>query len=232
MADVQSRPRTVASLLSFAAGYVDTVGFVALFGLFTAHVTGNFVLIGASLTRPSPGVIAKLAALPVFFVAVVLTTVFVRMRLRANRGALRGVLLAQIVFLGSFAAVGMAAAPFTSSDAPLAILAGLLGVFGMGIQNAASRLLMAELPPTTVMTGGVTQVAVDTTLILLGQDRDAAARGRIGKFLPPVVSFAIGAVAGAVAYSRIGFAALLAPMAALLLVVLLSRPNLPPGSAP
>ena len=44
----------VASLaLGFIGGYVDTVGFVALFGLFTAHVTGNFVLIGAELSRSS-----------------------------------------------------------------------------------------------------------------------------------------------------------------------------------
>ena len=46
----------VASLtLGFIGGYVDTVGFVALFGLFTAHVTGNFVLIGAELSRASGG---------------------------------------------------------------------------------------------------------------------------------------------------------------------------------
>ena len=35
------------SVLAAIAGYVDTLSFVALFGLFTAHVTGNFVLIGA-----------------------------------------------------------------------------------------------------------------------------------------------------------------------------------------
>src|SRR5258708_4799448 len=39
-------------LLSFIAAFVDTWGFIGLFGLFSAHVTGNFVLIGAALVHP------------------------------------------------------------------------------------------------------------------------------------------------------------------------------------
>jgi uncharacterized membrane protein YoaK (UPF0700 family) len=31
------------TLLSFNGGYVDTAGYLALQGLFSAHVTGNFV---------------------------------------------------------------------------------------------------------------------------------------------------------------------------------------------
>ena len=56
--------------LSFVAGYVDTVGFIALFGLFTAHVTGNFVLIGSELARSSSNVLLKLLVFPAFIVAV------------------------------------------------------------------------------------------------------------------------------------------------------------------
>jgi uncharacterized membrane protein YoaK (UPF0700 family) len=42
---------TLPLLLSLNAGFVDTAGFLALQGLFTAHVTGNFVTLGASLVR-------------------------------------------------------------------------------------------------------------------------------------------------------------------------------------
>ncbi len=218
------RSGTIAILLSFVAGYVDTVGFVALFGLFTAHVTGNLVLIGAALVRSGHGLITKLAALPVFVLVVGCTALYVRNRAAAGKPALPGTLIAQLLFLGSFAAAGIAASPIVDADAPMAIAAGLLGVCAMSVQNAASRLLMGELPPTTVMTGGVTQVAIDLAQLLVTRGADAAAaRERLNKFVPPVLAFAAGAITGALLYTWRGFGVLAVPMAALAVVLLLSR---------
>jgi uncharacterized membrane protein YoaK (UPF0700 family) len=222
-----NHPAKVAVLLSFVAGYVDTVGFVALFGLFTAHVTGNLVLIGAALVRGGHGLLTKLSALPVFVLVVGLTTLYVRRRVAAGKPALPGALLAQLLLLGAFAAAGAAASPIADADAPLAVLAGLLGVTAMSVQNAASRLLMNELPPTTVMTGGVTQAAIDMASLLAGGD--AAARQRLNKFVPPVLGFAGGAIAGALLFAQLGFGVLLLPMAALVAVLRLSRAPQGPG---
>jgi uncharacterized membrane protein YoaK (UPF0700 family) len=54
----------VAALLSFNGGFVDTAGFLGFQGLFTAHVTGNFVTLAATLVMGTHGVVAKLLALP------------------------------------------------------------------------------------------------------------------------------------------------------------------------
>lgn len=63
---------TLPQLMSLNGGFVDTAGFLALHGLFTAHVTGNFVTIGAALVHGTSGALTKLLALPVFCVVVVL----------------------------------------------------------------------------------------------------------------------------------------------------------------
>ena len=42
-------------VLSVTAGYVDTAGYLALQGLFTSHVTGNFVTLGAALVFGTSG---------------------------------------------------------------------------------------------------------------------------------------------------------------------------------
>lgn len=67
------RPVVLPLLLGFNGGYVDTMGFLALQGLFTAHVTGNFVTLGASLALGTSGALAKLLALPVFCAVVILS---------------------------------------------------------------------------------------------------------------------------------------------------------------
>lgn len=196
-----------APLLAAVAGYVDTLGFVALFGLFTAHVTGNFVLIGAELARPGHGVLLKLLAFPAFIAAVVAARFVARACERRGRGSLPWLLGGQALLLAGFMAAGLAASPVTASDAPLVLLAGCLGAAGMGVQNAAGRLALAKLTPHTVMTGNVTQLVLDATDAALGS-ADPGVRERLNKLLWPVLAFGGGAIAGALAFVHLGFAAL------------------------
>jgi uncharacterized membrane protein YoaK (UPF0700 family) len=49
------KTHAVPGLLSFNGGCVDTAGFLGLQGLFTAHVTGNFVTLGAALVFGTHG---------------------------------------------------------------------------------------------------------------------------------------------------------------------------------
>src|SRR5260370_37601481 len=83
----------VPLLCRFNGGYVATTSFLALHGLFAAHVTGNFVTLGASLVEGTSGALAKLLALPVFCVVIVLVRLL-RYRLMSFRlPVLRSLLL-------------------------------------------------------------------------------------------------------------------------------------------
>jgi uncharacterized membrane protein YoaK (UPF0700 family) len=205
-----------AALLAFVAGFVDVVGFVALFGLFTAHVTGNFVMIGVELVSSSQGVLAKILALPAFILAVAGTKVVVSAFQRIGQSPDRVLLLAQACLLALFLFTGLAARPITSGDAPLAILTGLLGVAGMGIQNAMSRLIHPDRVPTTIMTGNTTQAIIDLVDILQGTPTSgSSARERLRKMIPAIITFASGAILGAFSFVNASFWCLLIPIAVL-----------------
>lgn len=78
---------SLSAVHSLMAGYADTSGFLALKGLFTSHVTGNFVTLGSALVLGSSGTLAKILALPTFCLAVILIRL-ISLRLRAaGRGA-------------------------------------------------------------------------------------------------------------------------------------------------
>jgi uncharacterized membrane protein YoaK (UPF0700 family) len=219
-----SHPIAMSALLAFTAGFVDTVGFIALFGLFTAHVTGNFVLIGAALVDSHEGIVGKLLALPVFVIAVAATRLFILARERRAYDAASPVLIGQLVFLGLFLGCGLSLAPFDGADAPAAILTGMSAVVAMAVQNAASRTLFASLAPTTVMTGNVTQIVIDLVDIAASRGQPET-RARVGKMLPPVLTFAVGALSGALLYSSVGYGALIAPIVATIAVLALHRRN-------
>ena len=190
-------PNGFAAVLGFVAGFVDAAGFVALAGLFAAHVTGNFVLIGAALVGDAGGLVAKLLALPVFVLAVAGARLLALGLERAGRRPLPWLLAVEALLLAGFGGGGVVLAPFAGADSPSALLVGMLAVAAMGVQNALGRLCLPNLAATTVMTVNVTQAVIDAVDFARGQAADAAARTRLRRILPAVLAFAAGALAGA-----------------------------------
>jgi uncharacterized membrane protein YoaK (UPF0700 family) len=206
--------RAVSALLSFNGGFVDTAGFLGLQGLFTAHVTGNFVTLGAALVFGTHGVIAKLAALPEFVVVVALARLVGATLRRRGIEALRLLLAAKVVFLFAFFILAVALGPFPDSDSPAALLTGFTGIAGMAIQNAVQRVHFANIPPTTLMTGNTTQAVLDAVDLAFKLLADApAVNARFKRTVLGIGWFAGGCAVAALLYHWFGFWCLAVPVA-------------------
>jgi uncharacterized membrane protein YoaK (UPF0700 family) len=208
------------TILALIAGYVDTVGFVALFGLFTAHVTGNFVLIGAQVAGVGQGMLLKLLAFPAFVVGIALSSVifkFLERSLSAHAGS--ALYLLQAMLLVSFLVTGLIATPITDSSASMVLVCGVLGTMAMGVQNARGRLLQVASLPNTVMTGNVTQIVLDVIELIhrgMAGEHGKKVRERLESTLAAMCGFAVGAICGAIAYVSFSFSAIALPVAVLL----------------
>lgn len=204
----------VAALLSFNGGFVDTAGFLGLAGLFTAHVTGNFVTLGAALVMGTHGIIGKVLALPEFILVIALARL-AGAALRARHWpALPILLIGKVMLLFVFFALAVGYGPFPDPDSPAALLTGFAGIAAMAVQNAIQRVHLSTLPPTTLMTGSTTQATLDAVDLMIGTDPAHAAqiRSRFGKLSASIVYFAAGCAAAAVLYWLTGFWCLLAPV--------------------
>ncbi len=213
------------ALMSLNGGYVDTAGFLALQGLFTAHVTGNFVTIGASLVLGTSGTLAKLLALPVFC-AIVMITRFLGLIL-AERGlpALGLLLAAKFVLLCLGAALAVHLGPLTDGDALGAVGTGMALVAAMAIQNAIHRIHLPGAPPTTLMTGTTTQIMIDVVDLLRRSpaiDRVVVA-GRCLRMGASVTAFALGCAMAALAYAGLSTWCFALPPLVALIEVLAAR---------
>ncbi|MEX3944468.1 YoaK family protein [Paraburkholderia sp. EG286A] len=212
------------NLLAGIAGYVDTLSFVALFGLFTAHVTGNFVLIGAEAAGFGQGAFMKLMAFPAFVSGVAVSSVIVKRVEPATSNRAGCVLyIFQASLMLAFCLAGVGVSPVVHANGTPVIVCGMIGAAAMGVQNAHDRLVPRPGVPNTVMTGNVTQAVLDTVDILsqkMPSDARTVARTRLGKMLPTILAFATGAILGALAYQHVGFSALLLPCIALLCLAL------------
>jgi uncharacterized membrane protein YoaK (UPF0700 family) len=196
---------TITSLLSLNAGYADTAGFMALHGLFTAHVTGNFVTIGAALAQGTSGVVTKLLALPTFCVAIVLARLLRYALIARGLPVLRTLLGVKLLLLTVVGALAVRFGPFPSGDTLPAAVTGLTLVAGMAIQNALQRVHLANAPPTTIMTGTTTQMMLDVADLLHGvaHESEDLTRARLQRMSRAVFSFALGCALAALLYAVI-----------------------------
>jgi uncharacterized membrane protein YoaK (UPF0700 family) len=193
-------------VLSLNAGFVDTAGFLALQGLFTAHVTGNFVTLGASLALGTSGAIAKLLALPVFCAVVILArwlgTLLSNRSIRAAFEVLLGI---KVLLLIGGAVLAIRFGPFHDGDSREAIVTGMVLVSAMAIQNAAHRVHLGSDPPSTLMTGTTTQIMLDLADRIYPRAGETfQPRSRLARMSINIVIFAIGCGAAALLFTRFG----------------------------
>jgi uncharacterized membrane protein YoaK (UPF0700 family) len=199
-------------LLSWVAGFVDTSTFIILFGIFTAHVTGNIALAGAAfVSDDQETTITRLLMLPTFMLTVALTTLLARY-VRQRQGAVFAVLLtAEAMALLTYLIVGTNLSPALLLDVQeeYIFLIGTVGVVAMAIQNTLmkeARGVFKSYIPTTVMTGNTTQLTIDLVQFFSGkfssseaaQQEAAESLERMSRFIPVILGFALGGLAAAI----------------------------------
>jgi len=196
---------SLPTIQTLTGGYADTSGYLALKGLFTSHVTGNFVTLGSALVYGSSGALAKALALPVFCLAV-LSSRLIALRLKAlGQPVLRRLLQVQVLLLLLAAALAAWLGPFEDPDAGPGLLLGMVLVAAMAMQNAAHRAHLAHTPPSTIMTGTTTQIMLDLGDMLHGLRPEVAAatRARFRRMTLSVVAFAVGCALAALLYTAL-----------------------------
>ena len=217
-------------LLSVNGGYVDTAGFLALQGLFTSHVTGNFVTLGAALVLGTSGVLAKLMALPMFCIVVFATRVVTLTLTTGPWSPLRLLLGLKVVLLITGAVLAIHLGPFHSGDGWQAILTGRRLVAASAMQNAIHRIHMASTCPTTIMTGNTTQVMIDLADLLrpMTPEMSATVHGRLRRMSVSIAAFAVGCATAALIYALRGvWCFILPPLIALYSLTLQGSPPKP-----
>ena len=201
------------AILSTTAGAVDVIGFLVFGGLFTAHITGNLVVVAAHYVTGGFGRVGPILAVPVFIAVLgVVTLLFGGIESKAR--SQRALLVLHAALLAGCLGFGLGFGPFGSSDSPMAVLAGMFAVAAMATQNALVKLALVGSPSTAVMTTNTTQLIVDLAALARGaEEPDKLGRIRRARvtFLC-VAGFVGGCLAGAVFELRFGVGALVLPV--------------------
>jgi uncharacterized membrane protein YoaK (UPF0700 family) len=213
--------KMLPAVLSVIAGSVDAISFIGLGGLFTAHVTGNLVILVAHLATGSRAPLANTLSVPVFVAALSLTRLLAGALERVGFASLRPLLLLQLLLLAGFFALCASAGGSMDPHATKAVFAGMLGVSAMAVQNALVQISLKGAPSTAVMTTNITRFMMDIGEVMFGRKPSEIVKARDRTMLtwPVIVGFAIGCGLGAICERTLGLRSLALPMGLALLAV-------------
>jgi uncharacterized membrane protein YoaK (UPF0700 family) len=200
-------------VLSGVAGFCDTSTFVAGDNIFSAHVTGNFIVFAAQIVLGNDELAwIKLITFPVFVTAVIAGGWLSEIKF-SNRYYLLLVEGLLLVICGG----GAFFSHYIFQQKGFTNLVVMVIVFAMGMQNAFGRLFAKETHgPTTMMTGNVTQASLDLG-ILLRKGISLETAEALKKQLFLIGGFLLGCVLGAIFSSKFGLNSVLLPGVMLLI---------------
>ena len=188
-------------VLSLIAGSTDTIGFLSLNGLFTAHITGNLVVLAAHVVDGNPAILSYILAVPVFMLVLLVTPLFASRLERTGAATLRPLLLLELLLLIAFLVCCVAAGPRPDSQSGIAVIAGMSGVAAMAVQTALVQISLTKTPSTAVMTTNVAHFMLALGEVLAGGEQAvvASARRCMLHLSPVIVGFVVGCALGAAA---------------------------------
>jgi uncharacterized membrane protein YoaK (UPF0700 family) len=226
----------LTAVLSLTAGSLDVITFLGLSGLFTAHITGNLVILAAHFAGGDTTGLAAMLSVPVFMLMLGLTRILAGGLERIGYDSLRPLLLLQFLFLAAFLSLATADDFKVNAATAIATLGGMLGVSAMAVQNALVQVSLKGAPPTAVMTTNIVRFMMDVGTMLFRADPNetAEARDRAIRTWPSIVGFTVGCILGAVCETRFNLRSLALPTTLSLVALAACRQKSfsHPGSAP
>ena len=190
--------RWLPTFLAAIAGIVDLTSLVSLGGIFTAHITGNLVVLAAIAVRGGHIKLGQALAVPMFMITVALIWLLVRRIGQRSEAATRIVLFVQFLLLLAVLAVSVIGRTAEHPNGIAALAAVLLAASAMAAQNALLHMQVTGSPSTAVMTGNLVSTVIFGLDSLFGPpDATAAAKVRLAGVLSLLAGFLLGCVVAA-----------------------------------
>ena len=212
--------RLHVTILSGVAGFVDAAGFVAMMGIFPAHLTGELVSAGVQLARGNQLSYWRLSLVPLFMLGVAIAATITHITKRRLRSDPLPTLLSLMALTLAVCAASewLCGAFLPYPGARFWCVAGS-SVCAIAFQGVFMREAHKSACPTTVMTGNLTLFFIELVELVLsrlgirqrGAELVGAPEQRLSLVASALFAFIASAALGAWLTLRSGSASMALP---------------------